>query len=125
MYSPSASQNGYAYHKDILNSWSENNKSSDIPRFAYGDVNANSSSTRFLTSASFLNLQNINVGYTLPSNFTNKFLVSSLRIYVAAENLYYWSARKGFDPRQSLTSSTSAANYSPMRTVSGGITVKF
>ena len=125
MYSPSASQNGYAYHKDILNSWSESNKGSNIPRFAYGDVNANASSTRFLTSASYLNLQNINFGYTLPTRFTSKFLVNSLRVYVAAENLYYWSARKGFDPRQSYSSSASAANYSPMRTVSGGITVKF
>lgn len=125
MYCPNSGQNGYAYHKDILNAWTPSNTNTDVPRFAYGDVNANSRSTRFETSARYLNLQNVNFGYTLPSRLTQKILVSSMRFYVAAENLCYWSARKGFDPRQSYSSSASAANYSPMRTVSGGITVKF
>lgn len=125
MYSPTSSQTGYAYHTDLLNSWTASNTDTDIPRFQYGDSYNNSSSTRFLTSARYLNLQNISIGYTLPESFTKKFLVSSLRIYVIAENLYYWSARQGFDPRQSFSSSTDASNYSPMRTISGGITVKF
>ena len=125
MYSPTSSQSGYNYHKDLLNAWTPDNTSSNVPRFQYGDSYSNSSSTRFLTSASYLNLQNVNVGYTLPERVTRKFLVSSLRLYVAAENLYYWSARKGFDPRQSFSSSSTATRYSPMRTVSGGITVKF
>ena len=125
MYSPTSSQTGFNYHKDLLQSWTPENKSADIPRFQYGDTYANASSTRFLTSASYLNLQNVNIGYTLPSKMTRKFSVNSLRFYVSAENLYYWSARKGFDPRQSFSSSTTATRYSPMRTVSGGITVKF
>ena len=125
MYSPTSSQVGFNYHKDLLQSWTPEKPSTTIPRFQYADTYANASSTRFLTSASYLNLQNINVGYTLPVKFTKKFRVNSLRLYVAAENLYYWSARKGFDPRQSFESSTTATRYSPMRTVSGGITVKF
>lgn len=125
MYSPSSSQTGYNYHKDLAGSWTAENPSTTIPRFMYGESYNNASSTRFLTTASYLNLQNVNFGYTLPERFTRKFLVSSLRLYVSAENLYYWSARKGFDPRQDFASSTTASRYSPMRTVSGGITVKF
>ncbi|MBR5835733.1 MAG: TonB-dependent receptor [Bacteroidales bacterium] len=125
MYSPTSSQIGFNYHKDLYNSWTSANPSTTIPRFQYGDTYANASSTRFLTSASYLNLQNVNVGYTLPAKFTRKALINSLRIYVSAENLYYWSARKGFDPRQSFSSSTTASRYSPMRTISGGVTVKF
>ena len=125
MYSPTSSQVGFNYHKDLLQSWTPEKPSTTIPRFQYADTYANASSTRFLTSASYLNLQNVNVGYTLPVKFTKKFRVNSLRLYVAAENLCYWSARKGFDPRQSFESSTTATRYSPMRTVSGGITVKF
>ena len=125
MYSPTSSQNGFNYHADLLNAWTPENKNASIPRFQYGDTYSNATSTRFLTTASYLNLQNVNIGYTLPAKFTRKFLVSSLRVYVSAENLYYWSARKGFDPRQSFSSSTTATRYSPMRTVSGGITVKF
>ncbi len=125
MYSPTSSQNGYNYHVDLLDAWTPENKSASVPRFQYADTYSNATSTRFLTSASYLNLQNVNLGYTLPAKFTRKFLVSSLRFYVSAENLYYWSARKGFDPRQSFSSSTTATRYSPMRTISGGITVKF
>ena len=115
---------GYNYHADLLNSWTPENKT-NIPRFCYGDLYSAASSDRFLTDASFLNIDNINVGYTLPKQFTKKFGVNSLRLYVSADNVFYWSKRQGFDPRQSLDSSTSAANYSPMRTVSGGVTIKF
>ncbi len=125
MYSPTSSQTGFNFHKDVFNAWTPENKSSDIPRFQYGDSNSNSFSTRFLVSASYLNLQNVNLGYTFPDRLTSKINISAIRLYVAAENLYYWSARKGFDPRQSFSSSTNATNYSPMRTVSGGITLKF
>jgi TonB-linked SusC/RagA family outer membrane protein len=125
MYSPTSSQTGFNYHVDLLKSWTPENKDSNIPRFQYGDSYANAGSTRFLTSASYLNLQNVNFGYTLPHSLTSKVQISSLRLYVSAENLYYWSARKGFDPRQSFSSATTASNYSPMRTVSCGVTVKF
>lgn len=124
MASPSTLIGGN-YHVDLYKSWTADAKSQNIPRFQYQDTYANAASNRWLTSASYLNLQNINLGYTIPAKFTNKFLVSSLRIYFSAENVCYWSARKGFDPRQSFTSSTTASNYSPMRTLSGGITVKF
>ena len=125
MYSPTSSQIGYNYHVDLLCAWTPDNTSTSIPRFQYGDSDTNSRSTRFLTSASYLNLQNINVGYTIPRRLTSKLGVSAFRVYAAVENLYYWSARKGFDPRQSFSAVTSASNYSPMRTVSGGVTLKF
>ena len=125
MYSPTSSQTGYNYHKDLANAWTPDNKNSNIPRFQYGDSYTNSMSTRFLTSASYLNLQNVNVGYTFPEHLTSKINISSLRLYLAVENVFYWSARKGFDPRQSFSSATTATNYAPMRTFSGGITLKF
>lgn len=125
MYSPTSSAIGDNYHKDLLKSWTPENHSETIPRFQYGDSYANAESTRFLTSSSCLNLQNINVGYTFPSKWTSKLNISSLRIYLAAENLYYWSARKGFDPRKSFDKTSNATYYSAMRTVSGGVTIKF
>ena len=117
--------NGYNYHKDLLNSWTPENPNTDIPRFQLNDNYSNAASTRFLTSSNYLNLQNINVGYTFPESWTKKLAIKSLRLYMSAENVWYWSKRKGFDPRQSFTSSISAAYYSPMRTISGGVTFKF
>ncbi len=125
MSSPTSAIGGYNYHKDLLDSWSVDNPNSNIPRFQYADNYSTATSTRFLTSSSYLNIENINFGYTLPASLTKKLFVNSLRIYVAAENLGYISARRGFDPRQTYSDVSSAANYSPMRTISGGVTVKF
>ena len=124
MSSPTGST-GYNYHKDLLNAWTPENTGSNIPRFQLNDQYSASMSTRFLTNASFLNIQNINVGYTLPSRWTKKMAISSLRLYMSAENVFYWSKRKGFDPRQSYDETTNAIYYSPMRTISGGVTFEF
>jgi len=125
MTCPVQGTTGYAIHKDVLNAWSTDNASSDIPRWQYQDQNSTGMSDRFLTDASWLTLQNINLGYSLPVNLVKRIGLSKLRLYVACENLYYWTARKGFDPRGSFSGSTSTATYSPSRTISGGVTVQF
>ena len=125
MSSPSSSNGGYNFHKDLLKAWTPENTSSTIPRFQYGDLYYSSSSTRFLKSSSYLNINNINFGYTLPASITKKLDVSSLRLYLACENVAYFSARKGYDPRLSYSDSSNATTYSPMRTISGGVSVQF
>lgn len=124
MASPTSSNIGFNYHADIKNAWTAEKPSDDIPRFQFGDQYSAATSTRFLTKASFINIENVNLGYTIPAKLTEKIGISSCRVYVAAENLGYWSMRKGFDPRQGFMAAD-ATSYSPMRTVSGGITVKF
>lgn len=125
MGAPTASTSGWNFHKDLLNSWSANNTSSNIPRFNFDDQYNSATSTRFLTSSSYLSINNINFGYTLPVALTKKIDINSLRLYVACENVAYISARKGFDPRQNYNDMSNATYYSPMRTISGGITVQF
>ena len=125
MASPGAQSVGRAIHKDMYNAWTPENNTSDYPRFVYGDQYTAASSDRFLMSASYLSLQNVNFGYTFPSKWMSKIGVSRLRIYVAGENLWYVSARKGLDPRQSFTGGASAAYYSPIRTISGGVNLTF
>ena len=134
MASPTNSSAGYNYHKDLLKSWSATNQGSDIPRFQFDDLYSASGSTRFLTSASYLNIENINFGYTFPKDLIRKAKLEGLRLYVAAENVYLFSARKGFDPRQTLSNTLAdsgdtgypnGTHYAPMRTISGGITVTF
>ena len=125
MSPPLGSNTGYNFHKDVLDAWTPENTTSNIPRFMFGDTYGAGASTRFLTDASYLNIENINLGYTFPSKWTKLATISSLRLYVSAENVFYWSKRNGFDPRQSYTDATNATYYSPMRTISGGITLKF
>ena len=129
MSNPFIGYTGYALHKDLFNAWSETNTDSDIPRFQYAvkDVDTSSAiiSDRFLTDASTLTLQTVNIGYTLPKKWVSKMGMSSLRVFVSGDNLYYWSKRQGFDPRGSFWGSTSTTSYSPVRTFTGGLTIQF
>ncbi len=123
MSPPISSNTGYNFHVDVLDAWTPENSDSNIPRFMFDDVYGAGTSTRFLTNASYLNIQNINLGYNLPTKWTSN--ITSMRLYLSAENVFYWSKRKGFDPRQSFSETTNATHYSPMRTISGGITLNF
>lgn len=125
MDSPQGTSTGNNYHRDLRNAWTEQNKDSNIPRFAYNDLNQAATSDRFLTNASYLNIQNITLGYTLPQRITRKFLVERLRVYLACDNVWYWSKRQGLDPRQGINGITNPYYYAPIRTFSGGVTVTF
>ncbi|WP_418409912.1 SusC/RagA family TonB-linked outer membrane protein [Alistipes sp.] len=123
---------GNNWHRDMLKAWTPENRSSDIPRQQYADQNVTNWSDRFLLDASYLSLQNINFGYTLPKKWTGKFGVDKLRIYLSCENVWFWSHRKGYDPRGTFGTTAMAdigqingAYYSPIRTISGGINLTF
>ena len=125
MSSPTARSKGNNFHADLLNAWSTDNKGSNIPRFQFGDEYTASSSDRFLTDASYLSLNNINFGYTLPLALTRKAGMDKVRFYVSADNIWVWSKRQGLDPRQSITGGATSAYYAPIRTISGGLTLTF
>jgi len=127
LMSPSTSANdaGQTYSVDWKKSWSINNTNSDIPRWQYGDQYTAYSSDRWLTNASYLNFQSFNVGFTFPTQWLSNLQISKVRVYAAGENLCFWSARKGLDPRYIYGANESINVYSPMRTISGGIQVTF
>lgn len=82
----------------ILNRWTGEGTSNKYPRYIQGD-NANwQASDLYIYDGSYLRLKNIQLGYTLPSNLTRKYFVSSLRLFVAAENLLTITKYHGFDP---------------------------
>ena len=115
---------GKNWHADILNSWTPENTNTDVPRVNTADQYTTSTSTRFLVSSNYLSLQNITLGYTLPSKLTKKLHIEKLRVYAVADNVALLSARQGLDPRQGYTSSNNAT-YSPIRSISGGISLTF
>ena len=124
MHSGTTSSIGGNWHKDILDAWTVDNPNSNVPRLSNIDKYANSTSTRFLTSSDYFSINNITLGYTLPKQWTKKLGVESLRLYGAADNVALFSARQGFDPRQSFTTATSST-YGAIRTISGGVKLTF
>ena len=114
------------WHKDIKNAWTETNTNTNIPRLSNGaDDGANAASDRFLTSNSFLSLNNINLGYKFPKKWIEKIKLNNLQVWVAADNLAIATARRGYNPMMSASGTNGYNDYSPLYTVMGGIKVQF
>jgi len=81
--------------------WSEDNKNiyAAWPRLSIQPMANNTvSSTYWLRNASFFRLKQLELGYTLNKEFTQKFKFKSFRIYASATNLLTFSAFKLWDP---------------------------
>lgn len=124
MHAGYGSDAGRNWHMDILNAWTPENPYTNVPKVNSNDTYTNATSTRFLTSSDYLSLQNVTIGYSLPSKWLKKIKLEKVRIYGVADNVWLWSARKGLDPRQSFTAAE-AAVYTPIRSISGGISITF
>ena len=125
MASPTGSSRGGNFHADLFKAWTPDNRFSNIPRLFFGDNYSAANTDRFITDASYLSLDNINFGYTIPSNVVKKLYLSKVRVYFAADNIWVWSKRQGLDPRQSFTGSPNISYYAPIRTFSGGLNIAF
>lgn len=119
---PGSAYQGRAWHPDILNSWSYDNPDGTLPRLDIGDPDLGNASDRFLIDASFLKIQNINLGYTFSGAWTENLKISNLRVYVAADNVFLLAARKGLDIQQSLMSSSDLLYY-PYRSIMFGVNI--
>ena len=116
----------YNWHVDMRDAWTETHTKTNIPRLSNGaDLYTNSTSTRFLTSNSYLSLNNIRVGYNFPKKLLDKAKIKKLEIYVQGDNLAIATARKGYNPTVSTTGASNSYQYTPLSTVMGGIKIIF
>ena len=80
---------------------------------------------------SFLRLNNLTIGYSLPQSITNKLKIESLRIYATGYNLWLWTKYSGYDPevdtRRStpLTPGVDFCAYPRSRNFNIGLNIKF
>ena len=116
---------GTNWHPDIKNRWTPENTNTDVPRVQEGYQYANQLSDRFLEKNTAISLKNATLGYTLPKSLVTSAGIQSARVYVVGDNLFLWTERRGLDPRQYMSGSLKAAAYSPIRTISVGVNVKF
>lgn len=114
------------WHVDMLDAWTPDNPTSEIPKLSNGnDYYNNSGSTQFLTSNSYLTLSNVRIGYSFPKKWMEKIMLNNLNIWVSGDNLFCLSARRGYIPFSSIDGSSGTANYAPMSTVMCGIKLQF
>lgn len=125
---------GSNWHKDMLNSWTDTNTGTDIPRLSNGLVDAasaindtqfNGTSTRFLTKADYLVLNNVQLGYDLSRDVVENFGMTGLTLFMTGDNLWVSTKRKGFNPSTAESGSSDTYRYSPVSTITFGVRAKF
>jgi hypothetical protein len=62
---------------------------------------------------SFLRLNTLTLGYTIPSQISSRFGISNFRVYATGYNLWLWTNYSGYDPEVSTTRSSSYAALTP------------
>ena len=98
------------------------NRNGTIPNpLGHSDNMANS--TRFLESGAYLRLKNIQIGYTFPLKWTQKFHCSRLRVYATASNLFTITKYSGYDPE--VGGGVDYGNYPQSRTFTFGLNANF
>lgn len=62
---------------------------------------------------SFIRLNNVNLGYSLPARLISRLGLSQFRIYVTGNNLHLWTKYSGYDPEVSTSRSSSYSGLTP------------
>jgi len=113
------------WHADMMNRWQKEGDVTDVPRLDNDySANQNALSTRFLTKATYLALNNVRLSYNLPTSITSKYGVGGLSVWVSGDNLWINTKRDGFNPSTAETGSSSTYRYSPLSTFTAGLRVK-
>ncbi len=112
--------------------WHGPGTSNRLPRItaeADGGKNLNwRSSDLMVYDGSYLRCRSLSLGYTVPQNLTRKALISKLRVYLSAENLFTLTSYHGMDPEISSGGTSLGIDrgvYPQARTLSAGINLTF
>ena len=82
--------------------------------------------TRYVQDASYVRLKNVTLGYTLPAEWTKKFALSNLRLFVSGENLLtFTSLVDTFDPETIGVGNWDGCTYPLSQTFSFGLSATF
>lgn len=115
----------------VANFWTPANPTSDIPAPRSGDHPNLRNSDRFVEDGSYLRLQNVSLGYTLPQQISSRIKLSRLKVYVSGQNLYVFTKYKGLDPeigalnQNVFLTNVDLGRYPIPRTITFGINAQF
>jgi TonB-linked SusC/RagA family outer membrane protein len=122
-------QNQYASQ---ANFWSPTNPNSDVPAPRGGTDNANLQiSDRFIHSASYLRIQNVNIGYNFPASWIKHVKLTRLKVFASGQNLYTFTKYNGYDPeiglqnQNPLLANVDIGRYPSARTITFGVNAQF
>jgi len=105
---------GYFYDNKFadvgLDYWTPENTGASKPRPSYwGQSGSREESDRWLEDASYIRLQEVTLGYTLPSSLSSRLKMQQGRIYVAGRYLHTWTDYSGYSPDMNTAGSDAGA----------------
>ena len=123
------------YHNSLnyfyLNSRSEKNPTAKFPEPAKvsGDMNF-WGSTASIFDGSFFKIRQIQLGYTIPQQWTKKILINQLRMFVSLDDFFTFTSYPGMDPETATSGRASGRGvdigaYPSMRKLMLGVNVSF
>ena len=98
----------------VLDRWTGEGSTNTTPRVTTSATGNSTFSSYFVEDASYLRIQNMQLGYSIDSKVSEKVGITKLRLYAGVNNLYTFTKYKGFDP--------GASNGAP---IGGGIDYGF
>ena len=114
--------------EEFMDRWHGEGTSNKMPRFTWKNDNSNEQvSDLYIHNGSYVRLKNIQLGFTLPKEWTKTVFISNLRFYVAAENLITITGYKGMEPEiyNGTQSGIDRGFYPQNRTITIGANVTF
>tara|TARA_Y100000385_G_scaffold280383_1_gene331468 strand:+ start:27282 stop:30302 length:3021 start_codon:yes stop_codon:yes gene_type:complete len=81
-----------------LDRWTGPGTSNTVPRATTGATTNKLFSDFYVEDASFVRIQNIQLGYSLPQGVLEKIGMSQVRLYASVNNAFTFTKYKGFDP---------------------------
>ena len=83
---------------DQLRAWKNPGDVTDVPEARLFYANGTNSSSRYISTGSYLRVKSVSLGYNLPSSLTKKIKIDRLRVYARAMNLFTITKYTGWDP---------------------------
>ena len=112
-----------------LDRWTGEGTSNTVPR---ASTNASSNylfSDFFVEDGSYLRIQNVQLGYSLPSKILEKIKMDRIRLYLSVNNLYTFTKYSGYNPDVSNANPAAAGvdlgQYPQTRTFTTGVNISF
>ncbi len=107
--------------RDISGDPATENVNAKYPRLSYGgSANNYRSSTYWLRNGAYLRFKTLELGYTIPKQFTNKVRMDRVRVYFIGTNLFVWDYLKLWDPE---LGSGNGMSYPISKSFTAGVTV--
>lgn len=118
----------YNFEKSYLNRWTGEGTSTSEPRITNDGINYEISD-RFIEDGSYVKIQNIQLGYSMPESIIKRFNMSKLRVFCSVSNLKTFTNYSGFSPEvmggNVLASGIDNGIYPQSTTYSFGINLTF